>query len=244
MRYWKVGELARATGLTVRALHHYDAIGLLTPSHRTAAGYRQYGEHDLTRLQRILSLRQLGLSLEEVRECLARPELSLERVLRLHIERLRKRIREQCRLCERLEATAVRLEGAEGVSADEILDIIRRTTMIERHFTPEQLERLEERRLALGDEHIRAVEEEWPRLIAAMRAKLDAGVAPEDEEVQRLAARWAELVAEFSGGDPGLERSVARMYRGEPEAARRYRLDARLFEFVGRARAGARASEG
>jgi len=69
----KVGELARRTGLTVRALHHYDEIGLLRPSLRTEAGHRLYSEGDVARLQRVLSLRQLGFSLEEVRDCLDRP---------------------------------------------------------------------------------------------------------------------------------------------------------------------------
>ena len=47
---WSVGELARATGVTVRALHHYDEVGLLAPSARTAAGHRRYSDEDLRRL--------------------------------------------------------------------------------------------------------------------------------------------------------------------------------------------------
>ena len=63
----KVGELAKRTGLTVRTLHHYDAIGLLKPSLHTEAGYRLYTANDIARLQQVLSLRQLGFSLDEVR---------------------------------------------------------------------------------------------------------------------------------------------------------------------------------
>ena len=68
MQTWKVGALARQTGLTVRTLHHYDEIGLLAPSLRTGAGHRLYTADDLGRLLQILSLRQLGLSLDEVRD--------------------------------------------------------------------------------------------------------------------------------------------------------------------------------
>ena len=49
-RGWKVGELAKATGLTVRALHHYDDFGLLVPTERTDAGHRVYAEKDVRRL--------------------------------------------------------------------------------------------------------------------------------------------------------------------------------------------------
>jgi DNA-binding transcriptional MerR regulator len=52
---WKVGELAKRTGVSVRALHHYDEIGLLSPSHRSEAGYRLYTEIDVARLQQIRS---------------------------------------------------------------------------------------------------------------------------------------------------------------------------------------------
>ncbi len=82
----KVGALAKRTGLTVRTLHHYDEIGLLSPSRRTRSGHRLYGDEELSRLQQIASLKHLGLPLEEIRECLTRSEYSLERVLDLQIE--------------------------------------------------------------------------------------------------------------------------------------------------------------
>ena len=78
----KVGDLARRTGLTVRALHHYDEIGLLKPSLHTAAGHRLYATADVARLQQVLSLRQLGFSLEQVRDCLDRPGFSPLEVIR------------------------------------------------------------------------------------------------------------------------------------------------------------------
>ncbi len=61
-----VGRVAGLAGVTVRTLHHYDAIGLLSPSGRSAAGHRRYDDADLDRLQRILFYRELGFPLEEV----------------------------------------------------------------------------------------------------------------------------------------------------------------------------------
>ena len=63
---WKVGDLARLTGITVRALHHYDEIGLLIPSHHTESGHRLYTRRELLRLQHIVTLRHLGFSLEQI----------------------------------------------------------------------------------------------------------------------------------------------------------------------------------
>ena len=60
-REWRIGELARATRVTVRALHHYDRLGLLVPSSRTAGGHRCYTGEDVRRLHTILALRGFGL---------------------------------------------------------------------------------------------------------------------------------------------------------------------------------------
>ncbi|UQI47085.1 MerR family transcriptional regulator [Streptomyces sp. HU2014] len=66
----KVGPLAQAGGLTVRTLHHWDTIGLLSPSRRTAGGHREYTEDDLVRLYQVPALRGLGLGLETIAACL------------------------------------------------------------------------------------------------------------------------------------------------------------------------------
>src|SRR6266567_2674802 len=86
---WKVGQLAKRTGISVRTLHHYDQIGLLTPSHRTESGHRLYDDGDVARLQQIVSLRQLGFALDAIRDLLHRPGTSLVSVLDMHLAHLR-----------------------------------------------------------------------------------------------------------------------------------------------------------
>src|SRR5215470_17480719 len=141
----KVGELAARTGLTVRTLHHYDEIGLLKPSLHTEGGYRLYTAADVARLQQVLSLRQLGFALEEIRDCLDRPGFAPLEVIRLHVTRLREQIELQQKLCERLEALAEHFRTAEEVSADVFLYTIEVMTMIENYYTPEQMESFRKR---------------------------------------------------------------------------------------------------
>lgn len=88
MKSMQVGQLARHSGLTVRTLHHYDEIELLSPSHRSAAGYRLYGPEDVARLTQILLLRKLNLSLAQIREILATPESSLQETIAQQISHL------------------------------------------------------------------------------------------------------------------------------------------------------------
>lgn len=89
---YKVKDVARITGVSVRTLHYYDEIELLTPSGRTEAGYRLYNDDDLLRLQQVLIGRSLGLPLEEIRQWLDDPNFDYVKSLRkqrtLLIERL------------------------------------------------------------------------------------------------------------------------------------------------------------
>jgi MerR family transcriptional regulator, thiopeptide resistance regulator len=87
-----VGEVAALAGVTVRTLHHYDRIGLLSPSERTAAGYRRYTPADLDRLHQVLVYRELGFPLEEVATLLDDPDADPEAHLRRQHRLLRERI--------------------------------------------------------------------------------------------------------------------------------------------------------
>lgn len=238
---WKVGELARRTGLTVRTLHHYDREGLLSPTARTASGHRLYGAADVARLQQIRSLRELGFSLDEVREFLRRPDASPLRVVRMHLERLRERLEVQRRLCERLEALAEALDRAEEVSAGDLFDTLEMMTMYERYYTPEQLDELKRRRETVGEARIREVEAEWPRLIAQVRAEMQRGTDPADPRVQELARRWAGLVREFTGGDLEIAAAARRVHQEQHADLREQYGDAiptpDVSEYIGRAMA-------
>src|SRR5262249_25828294 len=213
----KVGELARRTGLTVRTLHHSAEIGLLKPSLHNEEGYRLYTAADVARLQQVLSLRQLGFALEEVRDCLDRPGFAPLEVIRLHVARLREQIELQRKLCERLEALAELFRTAEEVSADEFLFTIEVMTMIEKYYTPEQLAQLDARAKGkeVPQEVIDQVPQQWDDLFTAVTAEMKAGTDPADPKAQELAKRSLALVTLFTGSDPGIFNSLRNMYENE-----------------------------
>ena len=245
MEPMKVGELARRTGLTVRTLHHYDEVGLLTPQRRTAAGYRLYGPQELSRLTRILVLRRLGLSLDEVRRWLDDPELSLARTLDLQIDRLRGEIEGSKALLRKLETVAALAREAPDADADSdrgfdlgerLIETVEMMTMYEKHYSAEQLRALETRAEELGPDRIRQVEQqEWPNLIAEVRAAMERGVDPASGEAAALAERWMGLVAEFTGGDPGIAKGVQKVWESEDAPRRETGIDAEMFGWIQRA---------
>ena len=211
----RVGQLARRTGLSVRTLHYYDEIGLLVPPRRAESGYRLYGDAEITRLQQIASLRQLGFGLDEIREILAGPGISVEGIIDLHLERIDVQMKEMQQLRDRLAVIARGLRTNGSVTAEALLETMEAMKHMEKYYTPEQMDTLRRRHEQLGEEHIKEVEAEWPELISKVQAEYDKGTAPSDPKVQALADRWMELIHEFTGGDPGIGKAVGRIWQEE-----------------------------
>ena len=230
--HWKIGELAKRTGVSIRTLHHYDEIGLLSPSHRTGSGHRLYGREEVVRLQQVLSLRQMGFSLGDIRDMLAHRPSEARYVIELHIVRLKEQIAMQQDLCARLEAIAARYPTA---SAEEFINAIEVMTMFEKYYTKEQLETLQQRAETIGEARIKEVEQEWPKLIADVRAEMQRGTDPKDPRMQALAKRWMELVHEFTGGDAGITQSLRNLYANEPGVAAERGLDSEISAYVKKA---------
>jgi DNA-binding transcriptional MerR regulator len=159
---WKIGELARETGLTVRTLHHYDQLGLLSPLSRTEGGHRCYTADDVRRLHRIVALRSLGISLDEIGALLDRepdPVGLLRRQLDVVDERIRASVGLRARLIDVLESLSRNAEP----SATQLLHLIEETIAMNEPMTPQQFaelrERLERRVRELSGEEFAALKQ-------------------------------------------------------------------------------------
>jgi DNA-binding transcriptional MerR regulator len=212
---WKVGELASRTGMSVRALHHYDEIGLLTPSLRTPSGHRLYQDADIARLQQIQSLRLMGIPLDEVKQLLDGAAMTPREVIDLHLARLHEQIALQNRLAERIQTLATHMDRVESTSIDDLCQIIQAMTTMEKYFTAEQLEVLRDRRTSITQEHMDEVRDSWNEIIPRVRDAMAANVDPASPEILAIAKRWKALVEEFTGGDPKIARAVKTMYEHE-----------------------------
>jgi MerR family transcriptional regulator, thiopeptide resistance regulator len=236
-----IGEVAAATGLTVRTLHHYDEIGLLAPSERSEAGHRLYADDDVRRLYRIAAFRRLGFALGEIGALLDGDGADPRAVIRAQLERLDAEVALREHLRSRLTRLLDALDAADGAGPDLFLEAIEGMTMFERYYSPEQLAQLDERRKALGEEGMRQAEAAWAALIAEAETLRASSVAPSDARAQALAARWSARVAQFTGGDPGIGASLEAMYQSEGvERASRGAVSPELFAWMGEA-VGARS---
>jgi MerR family transcriptional regulator, thiopeptide resistance regulator len=231
----RIGALAQATGVTVRTLHHYDAIGLLVPDARSPTGRRLYSQPNVRRLYQIVALRRLGLSLEEIAGTLDQNPDLIETV-RQHLARVEQGLELQRRLQRTLTQVLEQFERDDQPTLDQFTQAIEVMTMIEDHYTPEQRAQLEQRREALGEEGIRQAERDWAMLIETVKTERANGTEPTAARMLELARQWQTLIEQFTGGDEGMGRSLAAMYREQgPKAASRGMVEPELMQYVGQA---------
>jgi DNA-binding transcriptional MerR regulator len=131
----RVGEIAAATGLTVRTLHYYEEIGLLVPSGRSPAGHRLYDEADLARLYRICALRRLGLPLVQVAGALDEPAWDLHRVISAQVAQVDRRLEGEGRLRSRLVRLLASAAEENRPEVDDLLALLEEMTMLESNVT-------------------------------------------------------------------------------------------------------------
>ena len=233
-----IGALAKRTGVTVRTLHHYDEIGLLSPSGRTEAGYRLYSDVDILRLQRIVLLRGLGMPLEAIASALEGTADTLLNLLEQQVAAIDSQLRELRTAHARLTESIAQLRSHDYQNTDDALALIEAVAAFQRHFTDEQREALRRRAADVGADRIRAVEARWPQLIAEVRREMDGGTPPRDPRVLALAEEWQSLLDEFTGGRADIAHSAGRLMRTEPAAQQRMSgmgLTAEVMDYVAEA---------
>ncbi|WP_406049501.1 MerR family transcriptional regulator [Kribbella sp. NBC_00889] len=180
-RTWRVGELAEVTGLSVRTLHHYDEIGLLCPSDRSASGHRRYDADDVRRLHRVVALRGFGLTLAEVGQILDGELTDPRELIRKQLEVVEEQLAAASEVKRKLLGVLGGLERADEPSAQALLELIEVMTAMSRALTREEFQELAQSRLrAVAD--LTAAELE---ALAEERKEAMAALTPEEREVLR-----------------------------------------------------------
>lgn len=222
MKAYTVSQLATMAGVSVRTLHHYDHVGVLQPSSRTAAGYRLYGEQDLLRLQQILFFKELDFSLDEIREILNDPEFDLVGTLKRHREVLQRRAQRLARLLTTIDKTILKVTEQDVEMKDEELYEGFSREQIERYkrearemYDPALVEESERRVRRMSKEQWNAVKAEGDEVTRGLAALMDRPV--EDPEVQALIARHHAWIEHFYPASAEVYSGLGQLYATHPE---------------------------
>lgn len=215
VRLYHVQEFARLAGVTVRALHHYDRLGLLRPR-RTDSGYRLYRLMDLERLEQIVALKFLGIPLKQIKTLLDRDGLEISEALRSQRRvleakrRLMDRAINAIRDAEKAIHPGKRADAAVLKKIIEVIEMQNNTDWMKKYSTGETWAKIEDRKKLWSPELQERISREWTELFRDVEAAL--GEDPAGKKAQALAARWKKLVEGFTGGDPDIATSLRNLY--------------------------------
>lgn len=205
----QVGELAKRTGLTVRTLHHYDSIQLLTPSARSEAGYRLYNQADVGRLHSIQALRHLGLPLADIARMLERGGEGLSDTIARQIRALEHEITQATELRARLQLLQERLATGNEPDMSDWLSTLSLMSTYAKYFSADEI------RLILGNRQAQSAI--WERLIADVKQAMQQSLPSDSHQVQSLALRWMNLTLAMMNDNFKLIERWGQMYCAEPK---------------------------
>ncbi len=226
---YTIKKLAQMAQVSVRTLHHYDAVGLVVPGSRSASGYRLYGEAELLRLQQVLFYRELDLSLEEICRLLDEPGYDPVTALETQLRLLAARADRIARLMDTVGRTIGRLKGEnmlsdeelyEGFAKDEIQKI--KGEAKARWGSTEAYAQSQKRVAKMSKADLERVKAEGAAVDAAAARALARGEDPASAAVRAIMARKFEQLRAFYEPDKELFAGLGRMYSEDERFRKHY----------------------
>ncbi len=249
--FYHTGQFAEKATVSVRTLRYYDAVGLLCPSEYTEAGYRLYTDSDLSRLQRILALKFLGFSLEEIRHCLRVGPTGLQESLAQQKAMMRERREQLDAIIAAIDQTE-KLLSTNTANTDDWEPVVKVIQVMhmqqtndwrkkyfteeqlkemeelsKKHYTEEQRQQLAERGKNWTEADQQKASQQWSEVGAELKRLIAIGSAPDSPEAQALVQKWQALVQGFTGGDPGILQGLKNLtsdVRSRPAEAQPYAM--------------------
>ena len=202
MQEWPIRDVARATGLTSRTLRHYEQIGLLHPSRVASNGYRFYGEAELSRLYRILSLRALELPLATIQIALDDDE-SLEEAIQSHLSLLEERRDRTIQQITVVQQTLHAVQKGQDMTINEVfagVDQSQYEGEVRQRWGDDAWERSAKRREGMNEAQRNADDAKSLDVNAALRSAAESGIATDSDSFQALVADHYAWVTDYWGG--------------------------------------------
>ncbi|WP_081728119.1 MerR family transcriptional regulator [Halalkalibacter hemicellulosilyticus] len=231
---WKVGEIASLTGLTIRTLRYYDQIDLFTPSRYTDSGHRLYTKSDLSKLHQILALKQIGLSLDEIKSVITNKERGFAtNIIETQITRIKKDIQVQQNLLCELESALKTIHSKKIMSVEELTKLLGAMKMYqEKYFTKEQLDRMKNYYDQSEEDTLKEAELEFRMLLEKIHLQKENGTPPNSSKVQALAKKWSDIVYSFTGHDQNLKKQMEKFHAENPNNGLQFGMDAELYQYI------------
>ena len=251
----QIGQLARLTGLSAKALRLYEERGLLKPCAHSAAGYRLYGEVALRRLMQITVLRRSGFSLAQISALLKSGGNDAADILAARVEALERDVRDKLQALATLRRVMAEIGSTPSSNIPQLLESLSMSKQIDLSTSATQRAallarakafavlqapgqqaqfqaRVEQRIADLGADGLDALQRPWRELSADIRAAMQSGVSPRDPALAGLTQRWRTHVDALIARDPEFITKLRTAYERHPELMTEQSMSPALIDFM------------
>ncbi len=214
--YFRTGDFAARAGVSVRTIRYYDRIGLLKPAAYSASGQRWYTEADYARLRQILTLKRMGLSLEDIRQVLTTHPAALQHLLERQKRLLQAQAQQLLQAVQTIEAAQRSLRTSQPCNLDTFFDMLqvitmtRQTQWLDPFIPAEQQDEIAKRSTAQPLADQRRTGQAWQTLFRDIQAGQNRDVR--EPAAQALVDRWDDLLLALAPDHPALLAGISEAY--------------------------------
>lgn len=232
-RTWKTGELAAQIGVTNRTLRHYHQIGLLLPSRLSEAGHRIYTEEDIARLQQILSLKQMGLSLEDIKQFIDSPAYNPVEIIKSQLEILEDQIHQKQVLLRKLQELYEVMQTNQILDTSELLVIMAILQKDEQnHLSPEQINKLKTIGNRVGSQRQTEMRLQWDKFLESLRQHTENNIPVSEDSAKALAVFWNEMIIQMTENDTDLIKATERFHSTNANNPLSFGLTPEMYKYL------------
>ncbi|WP_164670081.1 MerR family transcriptional regulator [Virgibacillus doumboii] len=234
---YSIGELARISRTTVRALRYYDEISILKPAYVSEGGHRYYDEEAFAKLHYILTLKEIGFELEKIREIMDNQQASPKELLEMRLEMITSEIQELEKNKRTIQLAMQIMEFGGHENWEELFGTFKQSFLNwkeildnrKKYLTPEEQKKLANMSNLGGNTELNSG---WSYLLNDIRKALEQGISPESPEGQKFAERWSALVYEMYDGEWELAQKLWDIQYHDVENIGMINIEKRIVQFI------------
>ncbi|MFD0713397.1 MerR family transcriptional regulator [Paenibacillus sp. GCM10027626] len=232
----KIGDLAKLVHVTVRTLHHYHQIGLLIPGHMTRSGHRLYDEDDIQKLYHIITLKDFGFSLEEIRDVLHSVHVDPTLLIDLQLQKATELLERQQALCQRLKTVQDVLALEKNASLDDLIEIIvMMQYQTKKYLTGDKIEELKSYYASMPLDQVKRMKQEWNQFIKELARCYKENRPLDSADVRALTDYWRQFLQLSANSDEEVIAAGHRFHAENKDIPLHYGLTPELFGYLDQA---------
>lgn len=224
-----VKQLAELSGVSVRTLHWYDEVGLLTPAYTGSNGYRYYETEQMLQLQQILFFRELGFSLKQIQSLLDQEDFDKVKALKAHRQTLENEVLRRKKLIQTIDKTLKHMERKEDMEEKDFYDgfDVEKQKEYEAYLVKyagtaaeDKILECKKKTTAWKNQDWQAVKKEGEEIYKNIVDCIQRGLSPKDEEVQAIIHQHFTLMNRFYVVTQEIYFGLAQLYSEHPDFRR------------------------